>query len=312
MPEVPPARHTPSFWRRFLRIFLRTFLLLVITLLLLAGGVWLYYHPTVTTERIAYGERNGQELFIDVLTPSNPNGAAILFIVSGRWRSSDEPIAPWPTAPLLRSGYTMILVRHVSQPKATVMETVEDVKLAARFVRHHAERFGIDPQRIGVSGGSSGGHLALMLATTADDGDSAAADPVLRQSSRVQAAAVFYPATDLINLGDSTQNMHDGGPPRSFVSAFGMSSRDPEPWLPVGLAMSPIEQITAALPPVLIFHGTADTLIPFDQSIRFRDKAQEQGLEVKVVARPGKKHGWPTMLFDVFPIARFYNRHLGN
>lgn len=259
---------------------------------------------------MVYGERRGHELTLEVVMPTRPNGACILFVVSGRWRSDPDPIDPWPVAPLLRRGYTVVLVRHVSQPQATVMEIVEDVKRATRFVRYHAEEFNIDPQRIGISGGSSGGHLALMLATTADDGEADAVDPVERQSSRVQAVAVFYPATDLINLGDSTQNMHDGGPPKSFVSAFGMSSRAAEPWLPVAQAMSPIEHINADLPPVQIYHGTADTLIPFDQSVRFRDKAIALGLDVEVIDRPGKKHGWPTMLLDVFPIVRFYDKHL--
>lgn len=307
-----PVAASTSFWRKFLRIFLRTFFLLLAFVLLFAIAVWVYYHPAVNIERIVYGERAGQELVLDAVTPSHPNGACVLFLVSGRWRSSSEPIDPWPVAPLLRRGYTVFLVRHVSQPQATVMETVEDVKRATRFIRYNAEKFGIDPQSIGVSGGSSGGHLALMLATTADEGLADAVDPVERQSSRVQAVAVFYPATDLINLGDSTQNMHDGGPPRSFVSAFGMDSRAAEPWLPVGLAMSPIEHITTDLPPVLIYHGTADTLIPFDQSIRFRDRATTLGLDVEVIARTGKKHGWPTMLFDVFPIGRFYDKHLRN
>lgn len=306
------SERTPSAWRKFLRVFLRLLLLALAVIALLVGGLWLYYTPSVTVERIAYGERGGRKLMMDVVTPKRPNGAGVLLIISGRWKSSDEPIAFWPAAPLLRSGYTVFLVRHASQPEVTVMETVEDVKYAVRFVRHHAERFGVDPQRLGVSGGSSGGHLALMIATTSDMGNAQAADPVAQESSRVQAVAVFYPATDLINLGDSTQNLHDGGPPRSFVRAFGMESRAVEPWLPVGLAMSPIEHIDASLPPVLIFHGTADTLIPLDQSLRFRDKALALGLSVKVVERSGKKHGWPTMLLDVYPIGRFYNQHLGN
>lgn len=302
---------TPFSWRKLARACLWLCLLVLVTVALLAGGLWVYYHPAVRTERLLYGERGGKELVIDVIAPDRPNGAGVLFIVSGRWKSSEEPIPSWPVAPLLRRGYTLFLVRHGSQPEVTVMETVQDVKYAVRFVRHHAERFGVDPQRLGISGGSSGGHLALMIATTADAGDPHAADPVARQSSAVQAVAVFYPATDLINLGDSTQNLHDGGPPKSFVRAFGMESRAAEPWLPVGLAMSPIEHIDNSLPPVLIFHGTADTLIPLDQSLRFRDKAQALGLDVEVVERPDKKHGWPTMLLDVFPIARFYDEHLG-
>lgn len=281
--------------------------------LLLAGGLWLYYHPSYEEmSDVVYGQRKGHDLTMDIFVPGDPNGAGILFMISGSWRSTHEDIDPWPAAPLLREGYTLFLVRHISQPEATVMETVEDVKRAVRFIRYHAADYDIEPDRLGVSGGSSGGHLSLMLATTGGVGDPNAEDPIDRESSAVQAAAVFYPVTDLINLGDSRENLHDGGPPKSYVKAFGMTSRAVEPWLPVGHAMSPIDHITPDLPPILIYHGTADNLVPFDQSTRFDDKAEALGLEVDIVPRPGKKHGWPTMIFDVYGIVDFYDQHLRN
>ncbi len=299
--------------RRILRVVLKTLAVCIVLLLLLAAGLWWYYHPDYqSTTDVVYGERGGKPLVLDIYRPDDANGVGIVFMVSGSWRSSDEAMNPWPAAPLLRDGYTIFCVRHVSQPEATVMETVEDVKRAVRFIRYHAEEYGVDPERLGVSGGSSGGHLSLMIATTGGPGDPAALDPVDRESSAVQAAAVFYPVTDLINLGDSRENLHDGGPPKSYVKAFGMESRAVEPWLPVGRAMSPIEHITPDLPPILIYHGTADTLVPYDQSTRFDDKAEVLGLEVEVIARPGKKHGWPTMLIDVFGIGDFYDEHLLN
>ena len=130
----------------------------------------------------------------------------------------------WMVAPLLRRGYTIFAVSHLSQPQATVMEIVADVHRGVRFIRHHAKEYGIDPNRIGVAGGSAGGHLSLMLATRGGPGVPDANDPVDRESSAVQAAAVFFPVTDLLNLGDSTENPGDGGPPKSFVKAFGPRS----------------------------------------------------------------------------------------
>ncbi len=300
-------------FRRVVRVTLKSLAAIFVVLALVAGSLWLYYHPSYDeTADVVYGQRKSHDLTMDIFVPDDPNGAGILFLISGRWKSRSEPIEPWPAAPLLRDGYTLFLVRHVSQPEATVMETVEDVKRAVRFIRYHAADYGVDPERLGVSGGSSGGHLALMLATTGGPGDPNAADPIDRESSAIEAAAVFFPVTDLINLGDSTQNLHDGGPPKSFVAAFGMTSRAVEPWLPVGHAMSPIDHITPSLPPILIYHGTADTLVPYDQSTRFDEKAEALGLDVEVIARPGKKHGWPTMLLDVFEFVDFYNQHLLN
>ena len=97
----------------------------------------------------------------------------------------------------------MFAVCHGSQPKYTIPEAIADMQLSVRYIRSHASEFGIDPDRIGVSGGSAGGHLSLMLGTASDAGDPQAKDPVLRASSRVAAVACFFPPTDFLNYGTS-------------------------------------------------------------------------------------------------------------
>jgi len=213
-------------------------------------------------------------------------------------------------APVLRRGYTVFAVCHVSQPEATVMEIIEDVNRGVRFIRHNAKRYGIDPDRIGVTGGSAGGHLSLMLATCGGPGPADATDPVDRESSAVQAVAIFYPVTDLLNLGKSTENSGDGGPPKSFVKSFGPRATDMAAWKEIGRATSPIYHITRALPPTLIYHGDADTLVPLEQSERFRDRALELGDNVQLVVHPGGKHGWLTMVLDIPKFADWFDRYL--
>ena len=87
--------------------------------------------------------------------------------------------------------YTVFAVVHRSQPEFTIPEIIEDTQRAVRFVRYNAKTYGIDPNRIGLLGGSSGGHLALMQGTGGDDGNPDAADPVDRVSSRAQAVGCF-------------------------------------------------------------------------------------------------------------------------
>ena len=176
---------------------------------------------------MVYGQRDGQDLTLDVLRPAKPNGIGIVLMASGGWKSQAGSFRPWIAAPLLRRGYTVFAVYHIPQPKATVMEITEDVNRAVRYIRHNAGQYGVDPRRLGVTGGSSGGHLSLMLATRGGPGDANAADPVDRESSAVQAVAIFYPVTDLLNLGKSTENLGDGGPPKSFVKAFGPNVDEP-------------------------------------------------------------------------------------
>jgi acetyl esterase/lipase len=297
--------------RRIVRVGLFALLTVVAVIAVTVGGFWWYFHPPFErTDRIVYTQRRGVDLTLDLVRPSRPNGLGIVVMVSGGWRSGPEGFRPWMTAPLLRRGYTILAVSHMSQPQATVMEIVEDVNRAVRSIRHNAREYGIDPNRLGVAGGSAGGHLSLMLATRGGPGTPDAADPIDRESSAVQAAAVFFPVTDLLNLGHSTENTGDGGPPKSFVKAFGPQATDMAAWKQIGRDMSPIYHITTALPPVLIIHGDADTLTPLEQSEWFVARAREAGRTIKLVVRAGKMHGWPTMLWDVRQFADWFDRHL--
>ena len=196
------------------------------------------------------------------------------------------------------------------------METVEDMNRGVRFVRHHARDYAIDPGRLGITGGSAGGHLSLMLATRGGPGNPEAADPVERESSAVQAVAIFFPVTDLLNLGSSVQNPGDGGPPKGYVQAFGFpekfgaDSTNMPVWKIIGRATSPIYFVSSNLPPTLIYHGDADTLTPLDHSERFRAAAAAQGRDVKLVVHPGGGHGWWSMIWDIRQFAAWFDEHL--
>lgn len=298
--------------RRFIRGFLWILLGLVLLAALVAGSIWWYCHPSVNrTDGIVYGQRYDHPLALDVIKPSHPNGFGVLVLVSGGWKSAKSgSFQQWMAAPLLRRGYSVFAIYHVSQPEASVMDIIEDMHRAVRFVRHHASEYGVDPGRLGVTGGSAGGHLSLMLATRGGPGPSDAADPVERESSAVQAAAIFFPVTDLLNLGHSTENLGDGGPPKSFRRAFGPQATNLPVWKAIGHESSPIYHITSNLPPVLIFHGDADTLTPLEQSEWFQEKARAMGQSVKIVVHHGGKHGWLTMVFDIRKFADWFDAHL--
>jgi len=296
-------------WLRFLLLLAISF---VVVILAIGGAGWWYMNPPVErTDGVVYGQRNGEPLVLDVLRPAKPNGLAVAFMVSGGWKSGNAGDAKsWLMAPLLRRGYTVFAVYHISQPEATVMEIIADVNRGIRFIRHHADDYEIDPDRIGVSGGSAGGHLSLMLATRGGPGSIDAQDIIDQESSAVQAVAIFYPVTDLLNLGDSTENLGDGGPPKSFVKSFGPGVSDRDTWKEIGRDCSPIYHLTSHLPPTLIYHGDADTLVPLDQSERFRDQAVEQGLNVKLIVHPGGDHGWLTMSWDLVKFADWFDKYL--
>jgi acetyl esterase/lipase len=296
---------------RVLRVLFATVLGLVLLAFVAVGTVWVYFHPRIDrTDGIVYGQRQNQSLTLDIIRPPRPNGIGVVLIASGGWHSKAGSFKTWIAAPLLRRGYTVFAVYHISQPEVTIMEIVKDVDRAVRFIRLHAAEYRIDPNRLGVTGGSSGGHLSLMLATRGGPGKSDAPDPVDRQSSAVQAVAVFYPPTDLLNLGTSTENPGDGGPPKSFVRGFGPQSTNPAVWKVIGREMSPIYHVHSNQPPILIYHGDADTLVPLDQSERFQARARELGPTVNVVVHKGGKHGWPSMIWDIRSFGKWFDRHL--
>jgi len=302
-----PAMKIP----RLLRNLLISIAVLLALAGILIGATWLYFHPRI--ERITgvvYGTRHGKDLTIDILRPAKPNGIGIVLMASGGWKSQAGSFQPWIAAPILRRGYTVFAVYHVAQPGATIMEITEDVNRAVRFIRLNADKYQVDPKRLGVTGGSSGGHLSLMVATRGGPGPADAADPIDRESSAVQAVAIFYPVTDLLNLGKSTENPGDGGPPKSFVKGFGPESTNPAVWKVIGHELSPIYYVSSNLPPSLIYHGDADTLVPLDQSERFQAEARKAGGTVELVVHPGGEHGWLTMVWDLRKFADWFDRYL--
>ena len=136
---------------------------------------------------VVYGHKAGMALTFDVFTPAGEsNGVGILYMVSGgwvsRWTPPDRARAGFEA--LLNGGFTVFSVRHGSSPRFKVPEAHADVRRAVRFVRLHASTYGVDPDRLGVYGGSAGGHLSLMLGLASDDGDASATDEVLRVTPR--------------------------------------------------------------------------------------------------------------------------------
>ena len=149
---------------------------------------------------VVYGHKDGMALTFDVLKPaSNSNGAGVLYIESGGWRSSWRPIEQSRSRfdMLLSKGFTVFVVRHGSAPRYNAHEAYGDLQRAVRFVRLHAQTYGVDPDRLGVHGASAGGHLSLMLGLASDTGDPSAEDEVLRGSSQVAAVVAYYPEVDM-------------------------------------------------------------------------------------------------------------------
>jgi acetyl esterase/lipase len=278
--------------------------------------------PYTRTADVVYGRKHGMALTMDVFTPKeNANGAGVILVVSGGWVSHHAAINTTFCDPFLKRGYTVFAVVHGSQPKFTIPEAVDDMRRSVRFIRHNAERFKIDPQRIGVTGGSAGGHLSLMLGTTGDDGNPKAQDVVDRASSRVQAVACFFPPTDFLNYGEQgTEALGTGvlagfKPPFDFNELSKATQKferitDESRRREIGQQISPVNHVTKDDAPALIIHGDADKLVPIQQAELIVAKYKEAGLTGELVVKAQAVHGWANIHRDIETFADFFDKHL--
>ncbi|MGE0609678.1 MAG: alpha/beta hydrolase family protein [Pirellulales bacterium] len=234
---------------------------------------------------VVYGHKDGLALTFDVIRPAKPNGSAVLFLQSGGWYSTwMEPRLLVPVAqPFLDKGITMLIVRHGSAPKYTVPEAIEDVRRAVRVVRMRAKEWDLDPNRLGVLGGSAGGHLTLMLATTGDDGDAASKDPVLRHGSRIAAGVALYPPTDLRKWTTD--------PPAAIKAIPGL-----RPPLAFDAAKeadcSPLLKVTERTAPVLMIHGDKDELVPISHSEQILEVLEKAQVPCRLLTMKGAGHSF--------------------
>ncbi|QDT55009.1 Prolyl oligopeptidase family protein [Caulifigura coniformis] len=281
---------------------------------------------------VVYGRKHGMALTMDVITPrENAKGIGVIWVASGGWYSAHDMVVSdglkTAIGTLARRGYTVFGVVMGSQPKFTIPELVDDLNRATRYIRAHAAEYKIDPELIGVTGGSAGGHLSLMLATAGGPGKADAKDPVDRESSRVQAAAVFFPPTDFLNYGKPGENAVGRGVLKDFRAPFdfhkfvpiqggfpgaGTFERitDEDEILTIAKAISPVNHVSADDPPALIIHGDADFLVPFQQAELFRKKMEDEKRTAEIIARPGAGHGWATLADDWSLIADWFDKHL--
>ncbi|MHC4568135.1 MAG: prolyl oligopeptidase family serine peptidase [Planctomycetota bacterium] len=230
------------------------------------------------TPDVVYGHKHGMALTFDVFKPTEKaNGVGILFIVSGGWYSGWRPpekSVGW-FKPMLDKGFTVFAVRHGSSPKYAIPEIIEDVRRSVRFIRSRAKKFGVDPDRLGVTGASAGGHLSLMLGTASDKGNPDSDDEILRTSNRVAAVVAYFPPTDI-------------RPWVNKVPDFPALNFEEEK----AAACSPIVHVSKDDPPTLLIHGDKDELVTLDHSENILAKFKEHKVASELLVIEGAAHGF--------------------
>lgn len=280
-----------------------------------------------TKTELIYGRKDGMALTMLMHAPKQQaNGKAIIYVLSGNWVSSERMLDAFPKASALYidAGYTVFGVMVGCQPRYAIPDEIIDLKRAVRFVRYNAKQYGIDPDHIGITGSSSGGHLSLMIATADDVADAKSFDPVDKVSARVQAAAVFYPPTDFLNYGkpNSFSQVSQAGlalmgvagafdfkvwndTTRTYVSVTSMEKK-----AQIAKEISPINFVTPDDPPVFIIYSNKDIVVPTQQSESIIAKFREAGVPCEFMIKEGGGHGWRNREVEEKNFVTWFDKYL--
>ena len=227
---------------------------------------------------IVYATPAGTPLKLDLFTPPGHGPwPTVLWFHGGAWKMGDR--ISWPHMMfLLRRGYAVANVDYRLTGVAPYPAQMDDCTAALDFLRSHASDYGLDG-RFAATGESAGGHLATMLGMTCGPG-------------RVQAVIDMFGPTDLVGLAKLGDRW------TQVMEAF--AGGDLATHMDVLHAASPIDHVHPHMPPMLIFHGDKDPLVPIDQSRRFVDLLHKAGDPVEFITVEGAGHASPEFWTDAY------------
>jgi acetyl esterase/lipase len=235
---------------------------------------------------LEYGTGGGQKLLLDLARPAKLDKPTpcVVFIHGGGWAAGNRKAHYNRMKQAAEQGFVSATIsyRLVKDGKNRWPAQIEDCKCAIRWLRANAKKFSIDPERIGALGDSAGAHLSMLLGTMDKsdglEGEGGSPD----QSSKVQAVVAYYGPTDL------TAEYPDAS--RGIVANFlGGSLADHRADYQ---RASPLHYVNAGDAPTLIFHGTKDQLVPYEQAFAMATALSNAGVPGRVEILLGHPHGW--------------------
>ena len=261
--------------------------------------IWFPFRPlrrgVSLTRNVTFAERSGRPLKLDIYAPDHVGALrpAIVQVHGGAWIVGDKREQGLPLLNhLAANGWVGFNVNYRLSPKATFPDHLVDVKEAVAWVRANAEKYGVDPNFIAVTGGSAGGHLAAMVALT--PGLSRFQPGFEEANTSVQAAVLFYGVYDFTDrLGIMPAEFRYGLLRKRVMKASPDTDRG------AYLDASPIEHVGPDAPPTFVIHGDNDTLAPVEYARLLVERLRDSGVETPYAELRGAQHA-----FDVFASPR--------
>ncbi len=255
---------------------------------------------------VVYAERNDGDLKLDIYYPSTPpppqGYPVILSLHGGGWIIGHRRRELFLHS-LVKEGYVLVSPQYRLSYRAKFPAQIEDVRAAAHWLLKNARELQLDPHRVVATGASAGGHLALLLAMSADKVLAPGGTPPLPRHF-IKAVCAFYPVTDLERIirpekRDDPDNLVArllGGPvaEKSALAKLG----------------SPSSHVGKDSPPVYFIHGDQDLLVPLSQSTELQKQLRRAGVETKLVIRQGRGHAFAPSPAQVEDVAAFFKRRL--
>lgn len=249
--------------------------------------------PAVVVERgIVYGHAGDRPLHLDMCRKRDKAeglAPAVVFIHGGGWGSGSKADYLNVILGYAEQGYVSVSIEYRLTGEAVFPAQIHDCKAAVRFLRAHAKKYGIDPERIGASGYSAGAHLASLLGTSGDVRELEGECGWPEQSSRVQAVCAYSVPSDFPAMA-SPEEIAGKGNPDAHDAMYKLFDGPISKRMDLAKAASPTVHATADDPPFLIIHGTKDELVPFEQATLLRDALKKNGTEVELVPLEGGGH----------------------
>ena len=232
----------------------------------------------------------------------------IVWIHGGGWRSGDKDDGTlhW----IVPHGFALASIQYRFSFEAPFPAPLEDCKAAVRWLRARADDYGLDPLRIGVAGASAGGHLAGLVGLTADRPGLEGDGPYPSRSSDVAAVCSYFGPTDFVAMLDYANGIKYGDATAPESQLVGGPI---EEHLEAARAASPITYVRPDAPPFLLAHGSADVLVPLDQSERLHAALREHGVDSELFILKHRGHGGPAFNEDSAlreTVLAFFRRHL--
>lgn len=265
--------------------------------------------PTIkTTNDIEYARVAGQPLKLDLYQPAAGAAPLLIWVHGGAWEAGSK--SPMPLTGLVEHGYAVASLDFHPASAARFPGQVHEIKAAIRFLRASARRYGYDARRIGILGASSGGHLAALVGTTNGQAElEGALGDHPSESSAVQAIVSYFGASNLTTILAQSTPFGLGIRKPALQRLLGAQPEENEATAKLA---SPVFQVDASDPPLLMLHGDQDPQMPINQSHELQGQYESHGLESHLIVVHGAAHGG-----DVFfapqnteRVAAFLDAHL--